>query len=295
MLTRLIKKLYHFKSLLLDILDIKRDYNVNKYSIKISYLHKLNYLQEYHPYYDKFLSYIVKYLPVNSVVVDIGAHIGDTLVNMVSGNSKLNYICIEADKKFFLQLEENIKILKKQNSKLRIKAINEYVGLKINNISLVGSNYTKRALPEAGSIKSKSLTKILNELKIESSSLSLIKTDADGFDWDIINSSNVLLGNCPYLYFECYHSDKYQLENYKILFKKLKKMKYNNFLFFDNFGKNICSINNLRNIYELLDYTKLQPNNKSQLAIIYYDILAYSNNNANIVEKIIKEYNKSIN
>ena len=72
-------------------------------------------------------------------------------------------------------------------------------------------------------------------------------------------------------------------------------MKYNNFLFFDNFGKNICSINNLRNIYELLDYTKLQPNNKSQLAIIYYDILAYSNNNANIVEKIIKEYNKSIN
>ena len=294
MITKIKNKLNYYKCVIFSKLNIYKDYSINNYSIKINYLHKLPNLQKKYPYYDKFLCHFVKYLPDNSVVIDVGANIGDTLLSMVSGNSKLEYMCIEPDDKFFFDLKKNIAILKKQNTDLKIIAIKELVGLEINNVSLSGNISTKSAIPETGNIKSKNLSKIYDELDIQFSRLSLLKTDVDGFDWDVINSAYDLIDHCPYLYFECLYENEYQMDNYKKLFQKLEKKGYDNFLFFDNFGKNICCVNNLKNVNELLNYLN-KFSNRSSSTIYYYDILAYNHNVNDMVDNAVKDYNESIN
>ena len=102
MLNKILNKFNHLKNILLGKLHIYRVFKINDYSIQISYLHKLQDLQRNYPYYDKFLNHFVKYLPSGSIVVDVGANVGDTLLSMVSSNSKLEYLCIEADDNFFL-------------------------------------------------------------------------------------------------------------------------------------------------------------------------------------------------
>ena len=290
MLNKVFKRFNYYKNILFGKLNIYREIKIGKYSIKISYLHELYDLQQKYPYYDKFLNFFVKYLPKKSIVIDVGANVGDTLLGMVSGNSKLEYICIEPDDNFFFDLENNIQILKKQNKILSIKAVKELVGLEVNDASLFGSNSSKHAIPNKGKIKSKKLSIIFDELNLKSSRLSLIKTDVDGFDWDVINSSTDLLNKTPYLYFECHHKDENQLDSYKKLFKNLKIIGYRNFLFFDNFGKKICSVNNLKIINDLLEYTKKDNSHKSMQTIFYYDVLAYSDRDFNFIEKIINKY-----
>lgn len=295
MLNKILNKFNHLKNILLGNLNLYRVFKIKEYSIKISYLHKLQDLQKIYPFYDKFLNHFVKYLPSGSIVVDVGANVGDTLLSMVSGNSKLEYLCIEPDDKFFFDLEKNIQILKKQNNTLMIKAVKELVGLEVNNVNLSGSNSSKHAEPGKGLIKSKKLSTIFDELSLESSRLSLLKTDVDGFDWDVINSSYELLGNCPYLYFECFHSDEYQLNNYKKLFQNLKIKGYENFLFFDNFGKKISTVNDIKIVNQLLEYIKRSHKQSSVGSIVYYDVLAYNNDVYSLIEKIVNEYNQNIN
>ena len=295
MWNKIINKFNHLKNILLGKLNVYRVLKINDYSIKISYLHKLQDLQKIYPYYDKFLNHFVKYLPSGSIVVDVGANVGDTLLSMISSNSKLEYICIEPDDKFFFDLEKNIQNLKKQNNTLMIKAVKELVGLEVNNVSLSGSNSSKHAEPGKGLIKSKKLSTIFHELNLKSSRLSLLKTDVDGFDWDVINSSYDLLDGFPYLYFECFHDNEYQLNNYKKLFQNLKKKGYENFLFFDNFGKKICNVSDIKIIDQLLEYTKKGPEQLLAGSIVYFDILAYNNKVYNLIEKITEEYNQVIN
>ena len=53
-----------------------------------------------------------KILPSNTIVVDVGSNIGDTVVGMSQKNANLEYICIEADKNYYNDLLQNIKVLK---------------------------------------------------------------------------------------------------------------------------------------------------------------------------------------
>ena len=113
----------------------------------------------------------------------------------------------------------------------------------------------------------------------------------DGFDQDVINSSYDLLDSCPFLYFECFYINEYQLNNFKKLFQNLKIKGYENFLFFDNFGKKISTVSDIKIVNELLEYTKRSHKQRSAGTIVYYDILAYNNNNYSLIEKIVNEYN----
>ena len=53
-----------------------------------------------------------KFLPSNTIVVDVGSNIGDTVVGMSQKNTNLEYICIEVDKNYYNDLLQNIKVLK---------------------------------------------------------------------------------------------------------------------------------------------------------------------------------------
>ncbi len=86
-----------------------------------------------------FLPHLVKYLPKDSVVIDVGANVGDTLAGMASCNRRLNYVCIEASKEFFSDLEKNTELMRNQCKHLSVSLCNTFVGKDINNIRLEGA------------------------------------------------------------------------------------------------------------------------------------------------------------
>ena len=116
---------------ILTKLGIKRRYKIDGVSIKLDYTHRLTDYQKYMRFYDRFLPHFIQYLPSKSTVVDIGANVGDTLVAMVSKKSDLEYVCIEADLKFYEDLVDNLSILKKQN---------KYRGGKVEYIKDIGTD-----------------------------------------------------------------------------------------------------------------------------------------------------------
>jgi FkbM family methyltransferase len=291
-ITKILSKIILYKNILLKRVNLKKKYQINNIPIKIDYLHLLPTYEKNFPHYDRFLSHIVKYLENNSIVVDVGANIGDTAIKMAYSNDCLEYICIEADSNFYKDLVENIKTLKIIKPELKIRTANEYIGQDNDNVSLIdGTHGSKRSVTDLGSIKSLGLADLFRKFNISEKKLSLIKSDVDGCDWDVIQSSFTLLKNLPYIYFECFYQNIEQLNNFKITISDLFNKGYTNFSFFDNYGQHICCENNLKNIYELLDYIKRQNFSKSTRTIFYYDILAFSEKEKEKTKKIIIDYN----
>ena len=91
-----------------------------------------------YPYYDKFLQYIIKEIPNDSIVIDVGANVGDSFAAMVGSNHKVEYLCIEASKEFYNQLIKNIDTIRKKYPNLKVNAINEFIGIDLDNVSLKG-------------------------------------------------------------------------------------------------------------------------------------------------------------
>ena len=291
MIKKVQNKINRYMRLLLTSFGIKRKYQINNYSIQIDFNHRLPEYQSNHPFYDKFLPHLVQYLPDNSLVIDVGANVGDTLVGMLGNNDKLEYLCIEASDDFFSDLKKNVESLLAQNSELRISILNVFVGRDITNVFLDGQGGTKHAVVGGGNIKSKTMVSILSDMAVEHSCISLLKTDVDGFDWDVIRSSHDVLKHNPYIYFECQYGNLEQFESYRELFSEMASIGYSKFAFFDNFGQFILSTDDLTQVGELLNYVKRQNFHNSTRTYFYYDVLAYPNDKSGEADSIIAAYN----
>ena len=228
-------------------------YSIGGVTINLPPDHKLPVYQRKYKDYDRFLPHLVKHLSSGSLVVDVGANVGDTLAAMVSSNDDLRYVCIEADDVFFDYLEANLRIIESVYPSVKCRCFNEFVGKNVNNVALEGVGGTKHAVLKVNEIgmNSKPLDQILSEFDYRE--ISLIKTDVDGYDYDIINSAkNILSGADPILYYECMYDYEDQLSGYIEILDFLNSMEYTNFILFDNFGCLVTKSDNLDVIIQLL-------------------------------------------
>jgi FkbM family methyltransferase len=177
--------------------------------IQLGLSHNLPIYQSVNPFYDRFLPHFASYLSSGKVVIDVGANVGDTLFGMFSNNPNLEYVCIEADKEFFDDLKVNYQNLSKEISKTKIHLINKFIGDALTDVYLDGDNGTKKAII-GGDIKSESLDDVLDNL-INIEDIVLIKTDVDGFDYDVLRSAYSSIKHKPYLFFECLNNNENQL------------------------------------------------------------------------------------
>ena len=135
----------------LTFLGLKRKYLIDNVSVRIDFTHRLPDYQKDHLKYDKFLPFFSKFLPSNTIVVDVGSNIGDTVVAMSQKNTNLEYICIEADKNYYNDLLQNIKALKRHFPNVKIHTYNKFVGKFLDNVSLKkGTEGTNTAVEGGG-------------------------------------------------------------------------------------------------------------------------------------------------
>ena len=266
----------------------------NGLEIEIDFLHALPDYQRIHSNYDKFLSEFVKLLPSDSVVVDVGANVGDSLAAMAGSNDQLEYVCIEADPEFFEELSRNVESLMNQRPALRVNTALELVGRDVAAVALFGSSGTSHAVPGAGSLTPKPLEEVLNVLGTDASRLQLLKTDVDGYDWDVLGSAfNLLESQAPAIFFEYQFNSQDQLRSYEELFRKLFTSGYTNYWFFDNFGNFMVSTQCSGVISELTGYLARMSLGSSTKTFGYFDVLACTEKDAEWIDEIVSTYASS--
>lgn len=273
-------------------LNINVSYAYNNFVIKLPADHLLPDYRISHKLYDRFLPHMAQYLSKGDVVVDVGANCGDTLAGMCDVNPTLKFICIEPDDAFFDLLQENTAKIISVYPGIDITLINKFVGKSVSNVVLAGSNGTKKAIRIDGAqaIKAVSLDDILSNAGIDS--VRLIKSDVDGFDYDVIESGNIYLSKCsPIIYFECQLDEPYQKDRFCSLIDNIDIVcGYHNFAIFDNFGELIVTTRDRQVIYQFIEYVWKQNILRTTRTIYLYDILAFKDIDATLVSSVINDY-----
>jgi FkbM family methyltransferase len=241
--------------------------------------------------YDRFLPHLAKYLEDGSVVIDVGANVGDTVAAMVVANDKLRYVCVEADDDFFDYLVGNTKRLSQDNPDARIDSYKCLVGLSVKGVKLHGTGGTKHAKrsDDAEALTSKPLDELISE--IDCGPIGLIKSDVDGYDYDVIDSAEKSISgsNCL-LYFECQYENEDQFKGYKRCFNRIGALGYDRFALFDNFGGLVAGSVAKDMVFDLMNYVRRQNNGASVRTIHYFDVLAYKPAHNSLVSAVLRDY-----
>lgn len=256
------------------ILDDKKDTpvisRINKQFFLCPINHQLKFHQRNYPLYDRQLYKLCLFLQKkgnNLSIIDVGANIGDTVLNI--GNKKAYYLCIEGNPNFAQYIKYN---LRHYNYSLECVYLSDSeddipFGIEMSN----GTSHLVKAPESKKNTPLITLDRLL-ELKYSEQKFDLIKIDTDGFDFKIIRGSIGYIKKWhPLLYFEW--DKKYcleQNENPVSIFSVLDKLTYSNCILFNNFGNplTIIKTNDTQTLYTYINNT-LGDN-----LPYYYDVLA---------------------
>lgn len=253
-------------------------HKVGNFLISLPPYHLLPVYQSAHPNYDRFLLYLANVLPPEGIVIDVGANCGDSLAAMASSNHSLRYICIEADKDFFLFLQQNVNAMREVCPALSVDAVCALVSSTLKHAVLEGSGGTKKAsiaTEQAEALAGETLDSIAMRMLDNTEKIILIKTDTDGWDSDVISSAtSIIEGHLPLLFIECQHSNAKELQGLIDMFDWLYELGYRSWFVFDNFGGYLFEASSPSELICLLKYVERQNSGVASRTIHYLDILA---------------------
>lgn len=291
LLSKITNRLSRYTQKVKTALNINTEYQYTHFSIALPADHLLPTYQKEHHLYDRFLPHLSKYIEAKSTVIDIGANCGDTLASMYDANQNLTYICVEADEGFFDLLKRNVLRIKAFDENASIHTVKALVGKNITNVSLEGSGGTKKAIvgDSRNTLLSQSIDDIVSLTK--TTNIRLLKTDVDGFDYDVIDSAeSILNSDLPIIFFECEFDHLFQKTGYEQTIANLQSKGYENWVIFDNFGEVVLRTNDTRNINQLLEYVWRQNTKGATRTIHYYDVLATTKKDSALIDKVIEDY-----
>ena len=276
---------FNFKEKLIKYFRIPKYIKFNELSIKLTPDHLLTYFQRKYPLYNKFLPIISRYLSKDTILIDVGANCGDTLFSIFEKNNDLYFYCFEADKEFFKYLKYKIGKKYKVN---KIRLFNNFIGNEIKNANISGKLGTKKVLEKTYKnlplLKSKKLDHFFSN---EKKSISLLKSDVDGFDYDVLNSSiKIIKKHKPIIFFECETNSK-NLNKYLNLVTKFRKLDYNGFILFNNYGGLEILTKNVNVVKKKIKKQYLKKKNR-----YFFDILLYTQKHKKIISEAVNEFKK---
>lgn len=264
---------------------------INEIIIEIPKKHNLINYKKKHKLYDFYFPFLINCLPKNSSIIDIGANVGDTLASVIKKNTDKKYYCFEADNFFFKYLQKNVshikKILYKKN--INVNIYNFFIGNSRKAKCYRDGETTSSFIDSKNGTCSISLDHLT---KIESiKNISLIKTDTDGYDYDVINSSiRTIKINKPIIFFEYQPLNYLGSKKYFDTLNLLKNFQYKNYIIFDNYGGLVSANATLNQLKDLTEYMFFQNFNKSTRTIYYFDIILFRESHKSAVKNSIKKY-----
>lgn len=278
-----------------SLLGLTTEYRYRNFSVRFPANHLLPFYQSMHATYDKFLPHLVRYLEPNATVIDVGANCGDTLAGMYDSNKQLNYICVEPDEVFFEYLKKNAQRMRNSNPGASIRLYNALVGKGVGRAALEGSGGTKHAVqvdasqPVAKAIFSVTLDSLV--LPIRLGRVELLKSDVDGFDFDVLDSAaRIIEEHRPILFFECYFCDLNQKYGYQKIIAALQGSGYCSWTVFDNYGDVVLRTAEIDILFQLFDYVERQNAGHTTRTIHYFDVMAGTDRHEALLTTAVSDY-----
>lgn len=274
------------------------NYRIEGVTLALPPNHPLPHLQRQYDCYDRFLPQLARALSPGDLVVDVGANCGDTMAALVTANPGLHLICVEPNSEFFAYLGANRTALLTVHPHASVTLIPAMVGDRVKSAQLISHEGTATALPTASAApapgtdahQSRRLDEILQEMNLSGRRLRLLKSDVDGFDWDVIESAGALLTrDQPLLFFECQTDTESQLAAFREFLRRLIDDGYLLHMF-DNFGEYVLAVANSTAAFELLEYTWRQQRRAGHRAIFYFDVLAAPPRDQALVAQVLAAY-----
>jgi FkbM family methyltransferase len=219
--------------------------------------------------------------------IDIGANVGDTAA-VIRESAEIPVLCIEGDPVLLPILTENLArlgpgvILEPSFVGPDGKAVN------LNSVDDLGRNACLvQAIDPRGSVKLRSLREILADHP-EFCGAKLLKTDTEGFDFDIVGQSlEFIQQSKPVVFFEYDphlrpDEPRAGLETIQALIR----VGYSDLIYYDNFGNFLLhsGANNSSIFIDLDSY--LASNRRHGVAVYYFDVCALHREDADLVPGI---------
>jgi FkbM family methyltransferase len=241
-----------------------------------------------HPNYDRFIGELVTVIDTDTVVIDVGANIGDSSIRMALRRLDVLIYAYEPSTRFYGYAEENIKRLGVKNIHLFNQAVGSEPYIFLDEKNGTGSNLQELSGGNTIKIKANRLDECTVGLKKK---VKLIKIDTDGWDWDVLNSGMGLIDrDRPIIFFELQIDTNKVLREYSSTLKTLFSLGYS-FFVFDNFGNYIFDLNDAFVLEEKLGYLLNSTTLSTESRIPYFDLCGVSDyQDKNLVTILIKNY-----
>lgn len=252
--------------------------------------HSLPLYYSQYPLYDRFLPILSSCLSPSGVFVDVGANIGDTLAFSIS-NCKNNFVCVEASPFFAIYFSQNVSLFPDIMQK---RVVLHSVLAGTGAVNGVLEHKSARTASINTDKKSSEIPTVSLDLLLEKEEdVAIIKSDTDGFDWDVLASAfSICRKHEPILFWENEVNTEQQREGFYKAYDMLQSIGYSEFYVFDNFGTLLLEKASIESLYSLTNYIYSMAQNKAQRTFYYVDVLACTPKKKSTVEEAILKFKK---
>jgi FkbM family methyltransferase len=276
------------------MLGVHTEYPMGRFTVRLPAQHFLPDYQKLHAHYDKFLPHLVRFVDSGSTVIDVGANCGDTVAAMLQANATLNYICVEPDDRFFGYLDLNVRRMRAEQPGASILLHKALIGKAVSVAGLEGNFGTSHAVAVREGDTQETISSItLDSMRFlpHMDKVSVLKSDVDGFDYDVIDSAEALIAEqLPILFFECQFTDLDQKTAYQNTITRLEKSGYREWTVFDNYGEVVLHGVDSHTLFQLFDYVWRQNAELATRTIVYFDVMASTAERKTLVDGAVSAY-----
>lgn len=244
--------------------------------------HRLDVYRKAHPLYDRRLPQLAAIVSrdfPNAVIIDVGANIGDTVALCRLAGCDAPFVAVEPSTEFFWYLAQNFKSRPELFAGTTL--VNAFIGPPGARLTACEHNGTARtiALGAEALCDDSLLVPTISFDDLLSHSVSLIKTDTDGFDAEILaNNLDFIRRELPILWVEIESRSQLDERRWQDLFDALCGT-HELVCIFDNFGL-LVDHGRTRNLSEtiisILKYARRQQrlagDAMGQARIYYLDV-----------------------
>ena len=267
-------------------------YKIGKLEIMLPKHHLLPWNQKIYRLYDRFLPILVKHLDPENTIIDVGANVGDSAASIIQ-NCSNKVICIEPSDEFFTYLKKNIELINSnQHSGNNEVVLKKYlVGTNSFSGVLEHKDGTAQLIPNSVNQDGDTHTP-LDDLVDLTTGIELVKVDTDGFDFDVLMSSEKILKDSePILFWENDIRNSEQNQGYMKLYKFLSEIGYSYLSIFDNFGNLLLEDSDFDTLRKINRYIAGQYTGTQQ-TFFYTDVLATTKKHKLKAIQAIEEYKR---
>ncbi len=279
-------KVRFFKNMRLELIK-KKDpvvrYKINGVMLKMPMSQMTPKFMKENPNYDRQLPKICEQIKEkvgrNLSIIDVGANIGDTVINI--GMKDAKYLLVEGCSKYYELISDNLQ--NNYNYKLE-KCFLGDAGSATGTYKIITDHGTACLSPVTDTNENSSITITLDDLlRKYPFAPDILKIDTDGFDFAVMRGAeDTLRTHKPYIYFEWGIEDLIKNNEDPVsIWNYLNNLGYKKAYIYDNFGSLLTVIST--DDYEALKLLSNYIINAKPRKIWYYDVLLINECKKNII------------